>query len=123
MSIVDGIGEWRQNESNELSQQIERELNNLQNPKDCSQAKKIICSMKTCGFGCQMHHVLYCFLVAYATNRTLIVNSKGWSYNNNGLDVYFKPLSQSCKSFEGDVIEWGKIIFVKYFLRLHMLVS
>ena len=62
--------------------------------------------MKNCGFGCQMHHLMYCFITAYATNRTLIVDSNVWSYNSRGLDAYFKPLSDSCTSYKEPVTYW-----------------
>ena len=57
---------------------MQRRLHHLQNPKDCDSARKLVCSLtKPCGFGCQMHHVMYCFIVAYATERTLILKSEG----------------------------------------------
>ena len=90
-----------------MSKQIENDLIQLQNPQDCSKAKKITCTMKSCGFGCQMHHILYCLITAYATNRTLVINSNGWSYNNKGLDAYFKPLSDSCTSIDGPITYWS----------------
>ena len=57
---------------------MQRRLHHLQNPKDCSSARKLVCSLsKACGFGCQMHHAMYCFIVAYGTERTLILQSGG----------------------------------------------
>ena len=57
---------------------MQRRLHHLQNPKDCSSARKLVCSLtKACGFGCQMHHTMYCFMVAYASERTLILQSEG----------------------------------------------
>ena len=49
-----------------------------------------------CGYGCQIHHAMYCFIVAYGTERTLILKSKGWRYNKGGYEEVFKPLSDTC---------------------------
>ena len=61
-----------------LSDLMQRRLHHLQNPSDCASARKLVCSLsKACGFGCQMHHAMYCFIVAYATERTLVLQSGG----------------------------------------------
>ena len=39
---------------------------------------------------------MYCFIVAYGTERTLILKSKGWRYNKGGYEEVFKPLSETC---------------------------
>lgn len=54
-----------------------------------------------CGYGCQLHHVVYCFIMAYATERTLILKSKGWRYHKGGWDEVFLPLSNTCSTAEG----------------------
>ena len=51
---------------------------------------------KLCGFGCQMHHLVYCFIMAYGTERTLILISEGWSYHKGGFEEVFEPLSDTC---------------------------
>ena len=56
---------------------------------------------KGCGYGCQIHHAIYCFLVAYGTERTLILKSKGWRYNKKGFENVFLPLSETCTEAEG----------------------
>ena len=57
---------------------MQRRLHHLQNPKNCSSARKLVCSFDVfCGFGCQVHHAMYCFMVAYASERTLILQSQG----------------------------------------------
>lgn len=103
LTKADGHDEWREKESKELSDLVQRRFTYLQNPKDCSKAKKLICSLnKGCGFGCQIHHVVYCFLVAFGTERTMILKSKGWRYHKEGWDSIFKPLSETCLSTSGD---------------------
>lgn len=82
----------------------------MQNPKDCKSAKKLVCNLnKGCGFGCQMHHLVYCTIVSMATNRTLVLNSKNWRYVNNRKiqqsnslwELVFKPISNSCLDDSG----------------------
>ena len=73
---------WRNETFNRLSNIVQQRLYKLQNPQNCSAAKKIMCDMeKNCGFGCLIHHFVYCFIVAYATNRTFILDSRFWKYS------------------------------------------
>lgn len=39
--------------------------------------------------------------MAYATERTLILKSKGWRYHKAGWEEVFKPISDTCLSSEG----------------------
>lgn len=55
-----------------------------------------------------MHHLIYCFIFSYFTNRTLILKSDFWNYNKNGYEAYFKPVGRcnfSLKMFQ-DLVEW-----------------
>lgn len=46
--------------------------------------------------------------MAYATERTLILKSKGWRYHKNGWEEVFKPLSDTCTTSEGaSHANWG----------------
>ncbi|XP_050726304.1 alpha-(1,6)-fucosyltransferase-like isoform X2 [Eriocheir sinensis] len=102
LSKLDGLGTWREQEAADLSNLIQKRLHALQNPPDCSKAKKLVCNLnKGCGYGCQIHHVVYCFVVAYGTKRTLILKSKGWRYNKAGWEDVFQPLSDSCTTPSG----------------------
>lgn len=42
---VDGYEAWRQKEANDLSDLVQRRLHYLQNPSDCSQARKLVCKL------------------------------------------------------------------------------
>ena len=51
----------------------------------CSQVDALHCTVgKSCGFGCQAHHLVFCMVMAYGTNRTLVLNTDGWSYARRG---------------------------------------
>ncbi|XP_031629119.1 alpha-(1,6)-fucosyltransferase [Contarinia nasturtii] len=110
---IDGYEQWRRNEAESLSDLVQRRLKYLQNPKDCSTARKLVCRLnKGCGYGCQLHHVVYCFIMAYATERTLILKSKGWRYHKNGWEEVFKPLSDTCTTSDGaSHANWGSSHF------------
>lgn len=100
---VDGYSTWREKESNDLSNLVQGRFRYLQNPSDCKKAKKLVCNLnKGCGYGCQLHHVVYCFMVAYGTQRTLILKSKGWRYHKTGWEEVFQPISDTCTSTEGE---------------------
>jgi len=102
LQAEDGWGDWREREAKELSALVQARLKFLQNPQDCSVARKLVCNLnKGCGYGCQIHHAIYCFLVAYGTERTLILNSKGWRYNKKGFEDVFLPLSDTCTDPQG----------------------
>ncbi|XP_060530769.1 alpha-(1,6)-fucosyltransferase isoform X2 [Cylas formicarius] len=102
---VDGYKEWREQEFHNLSNLVQTRFKNLQNPKDCSIARKLVCSLnKGCGYGCQLHHAVYCFMVAYGTKRTMVLKSKGWRYHRTGWEDIFKPLSETCTTPDGESI-------------------
>jgi len=96
-TTMDGQQGIRDKTAETLSEQIQKRLHKLQNPENCDTARKLVCSLtKGCGYGCQMHHVLYCFMAAYATKRTLVINSEGWRYSSKGWKAYFNTVSDTC---------------------------
>jgi len=107
LSEVDGHNDWRLQEAKDLEDLVQNRLKSLQNPKNCGSAKKLLCNLnKGCGYGCQLHHAVYCFIVAYGTERTLILKSKGWRYNRNGYEEIFQPLSDTCHEATGHKSHW-----------------
>ncbi|XP_035707947.1 alpha-(1,6)-fucosyltransferase-like [Folsomia candida] len=103
---------YRTRETNLLSRKIQRRLELLQNPRNCTSARKLVCHVnKTCGFACQIHHVVYCLITAYATGRTLILQSENWSYNPDGWETTFLPISETCRDYDdGEVAEgWDAV--------------
>ena len=109
LKTMDGQREWLEKEHKDLSDLVQRRLHHLQNPKDCDSAKKLMCQLnKGCGYGCQVHHLMYCFIVAYGLQRTLIIDSSGWRYSTNGWDGIFKPVSETCTSYKGNLAGWSE---------------
>lgn len=85
-------------------------ISRLQNPQDCENARKLVCRLnKGCGFGCQIHHLVYCFMIALASGRTLILDSRFWRYapsssidsKQSGWNLVFQSLSNTCLSDSG----------------------
>ncbi|XP_067099820.1 alpha-(1,6)-fucosyltransferase [Osmerus mordax] len=102
LSQADGAGDWREKEAKDLSDLVQNRISYLQNPADCSKAKKLVCNInKGCGYGCQLHHVVYCFMIAYGTQRTLILESQNWRYATGGWETVFLPLSKTCSDRTG----------------------
>nr|CAG4641568.1 EOG090X03KK [Eurycercus lamellatus] len=102
LSGMEGHDSWRAAEARALSDLVQKRFHHLQNPKDCSKARKLVCNLnKSCGYGCQIHHAAYCFIMAYATKRTMIMNSKKWRYHRGGWEKIFLPLSETCTDPSG----------------------
>ncbi|XP_013870941.1 alpha-(1,6)-fucosyltransferase [Austrofundulus limnaeus] len=102
LSQADGVGEWRTKEAKDLSDLVQNRITYLQNPPDCSKARKLVCNInKGCGYGCQLHHVVYCFMIAYGTQRTLILESHNWRYAPGGWETVFLPVSNTCNDRSG----------------------
>ncbi|VVC25203.1 Hypothetical protein CINCED_3A016224 [Cinara cedri] len=110
LTKVDDYATWRQEESENLSSLVQNRLDDLQNPAECSKAKQLVCNLKKkCSFGCQLHHIVYCFIVAYATRRTFVLDSENWSYAAKWQNIFF-PLSDTCSfSVNRTIVEWSGI--------------
>ena len=92
------IATWKNKTAEELAQLVQKRLYYLQNPKDCKAARKLICDLRQpCGFGCVISHIGYCFIVAYATQRTMILKPQSWHhYANKQWNSVFLPISNTC---------------------------
>jgi hypothetical protein len=72
LSETDGFDNWRKSSARDLSETVQTRLVAIQNPTNCTSARKVVCQFSiSCGFGCRLHHAIYCLIMAYHTNRTL----------------------------------------------------
>ena len=79
----------------------------LQNPKNCGAAKVLICKpLTSCGFACSIHHLSYCFMVAYQLERTLVIENVMWEYQEKFSDL-FLPISSTCLKATKKGILWA----------------
>lgn len=109
LKTMDGQREWVEKEHKDLTDLVQRRLHHLQNPKDCDSARKLMCQInKGCGYGCQVHHLMYCFIVAYGLQRTLLIDSVGWRYSSKGWNGIFKPVSETCTTYKGHLAGWSE---------------
>ena len=111
LTEVDGYQLWRETEHESLSKLMQARLKSLQNPsKPCTDAKRVTCNInKGCGYGCEIHHAMHCFHIAYALGRPMILFSEGWRYNPGGFDQIFYSPSVACnKSAASGASAWGK---------------
>jgi len=77
LTQVDGYQYWREIEHESLSKLMQARLTSLQNPsKPCTDVKRVTCNInKGCGYGCEIHHAMHCFHIAYALGRPMILFS------------------------------------------------
>lgn len=107
LRLNDGHEQFRQSEMRELGEIVQKRLQHIQNPKDCPTARKIRCEMpgSGCGFGCRIHELLLCLLVAYKTERTFVLESKhnvsGFLASGVKWEDVFLPLSETCTTSNG----------------------
>ncbi|BHF57668.1 Alpha-(1,6)-fucosyltransferase [Sparganum proliferum] len=96
----------------ELGDSLQSKLYALQHPPDCNRAKFLVMDInKLCGFGCQIHHAVHCFVLAYATNRTMLLSNSKWSYSNHGFSSVFEDLSSCRPSATESTVAWGSAGF------------
>ncbi|CAM1304718.1 FUT8 (predicted) [Pycnogonum litorale] len=89
-----------------LSYTIQKLFEKNQNPPDCSKAKKLVCMLYTkAGMISDIHLLLYCFHVGVMMKRTVVLDSKRWSYSINGWEDVFEPPSRTCVSYE-EAVNW-----------------
>ena len=103
------ITTWKNQTAQELAQLVQKRLHYLQNPKDCKTARKLICDLSQhCGYGCVISHIGYCFIVAYATQRTMILKPQSWyNYENKGWSSVFLPISDTCMDSTTPGVMWS----------------
>lgn len=96
-TLDNSIKTFQSSLAKELSGTIQNRLYDLQNPKYCETARKLICSLSNdCGYGCQMHHLIYCFMIAYSTKRIMYIDSSVGKYSSRPWRDYFVSLGSNC---------------------------
>lgn len=109
------LGEWRRNQEKQASNHVQKQIKSLQYPTKCNDRDIVQCDLYKCGFGCEMHHLVFCQLTAYFKKRLFVLKSKGWAYNPAGYQEYFHELTNcsnidSMKRFKYQLIKSYKSI-------------
>ncbi|KAK6044058.1 hypothetical protein COOONC_18437 [Cooperia oncophora] len=100
-SEVDGAASWRKKSLQAITDVIQAKIHKMQHPEDCKNAKILLCNLdKQCGFGCQLHHVAYCFVTAFGSQRTMVFNGDGSTPQKAGQERS-SPIS-NCKQEDLD---------------------
>ena len=99
----DGLNTWRQQEAKHLTSAVQSAISRLQNPDDCTKAKKLVCHMTWggCGFGCLVHHTTNCLVTALATGRVLVLSELPMPNSDLVIKSFFRPLSETCGNNTG----------------------
>lgn len=104
LHVISGAQAMKRDIISKLSKTVQKSLYDLQNPANCSEARKIICSInKPCGFGCQLHNFLHCFIAGYASGRTVIIDDQDMKYSTKWTDVFY-PISDTCTMYKGQPV-------------------
>lgn len=83
----------------EASKWLSAEIEKVQNPTNCDNAKWHLCvPYNNCGGGCVVHQLAYCFLVGFATHRITYIYD-GWSYlrqceGGSSWSCLFQPMTR-----------------------------
>ena len=103
LAVVSTTIKLRQQEAQCLTSAVQTAITRLQNPADCTQAKKLVCHMTWggCGFGCLIHHTTYCLITALATGRVLVLSDRKWPHSDLVIKTFLRPLSTSCFNYTG----------------------
>ncbi|RDD36018.1 Alpha-(1,6)-fucosyltransferase [Trichoplax sp. H2] len=91
-----------QRKCQDLTEIVRNRLDYLQNPANCSTAKKLICDVWGAGMGSVVHHWVCCLIYAYNTNRTMFIDLRQWPYlqgvtSKDGVKQFedlFQPISK-----------------------------
>ncbi|KAF1741909.1 hypothetical protein MXB_4130, partial [Myxobolus squamalis] len=87
-----------ENISESLEKYVKKVIYFNQYPPTCDNKEIMLCKIQySCGFGCKIHHLLYCFALALAEGKIMIAEGKEWSIYNSNKPLLL-PLSVTCKN-------------------------
>ena len=103
LTVHDGFSSWRLRETKDLRRTVQEALTRLQNPENCSEARKLVCHLTWggCGLGCLLHHTAYCLVTSLATGRVLVLSDQVWPHSNLVLRHFFRNISNTCTDYAG----------------------
>jgi hypothetical protein len=101
-SLSSHISEWRSEQLNLISKQIQQNLRSIQSPlkEECGKMKKINCDSSYEGFGAQIEELIICLLNGYSTKRLVVIQHFLRNYleaSNKMWDEFILPISETCQ--------------------------
>ncbi len=101
-SLSSHISEWRSQQLNLISKQIQQNLRSIQSPlkEKCKKMKKMYCDVPAWGFGAHIEVLTICLLNGYRA-KTLVVMSQLFANYLDGSkktwDEFISPISETCQ--------------------------
>jgi hypothetical protein len=101
-SLSSHISEWRREQLNLISKQIQQNLRSIQSPlkEKCENMKKIYCDIPPYGSGAQIEALMVCLIRGYYTKTLVIIKGIFNNYldaSNKTWDEFILPISQTCQ--------------------------
>ena len=88
LSENDGHSEWRLQEAKELEELVQKRLQHLQNPPDCSSARKLLCNLNK-GMSCPMSSLDNDDFLNFSDLQISIIFKTSWlNLNFNGISSH-----------------------------------
>jgi hypothetical protein len=101
-SLSSHISEWRSEQLNLISKQIQNNLRSIQSPlkEKCKKMKKIYCDLPDYGSGAQIQRLMLCLINGYYTKTLVIIKRLLTNYldaSNKTWDEFILPISETCQ--------------------------
>jgi hypothetical protein len=101
-SLSSHISEWRSQQLNSISKQIQQNLRSIQSPhkEKCKKMKKIHCDTSHEGFGGQMELLMICLFNGYRAKTLVVIKQFLGSYlesSKKRWDEFISPISETCQ--------------------------
>jgi hypothetical protein len=101
-SLSSHISEWRSEQLNLISKQIQQNIRSIQSPlkEKCAKIKKIYCDVPTWGFGAQIEVLTLCLLKGYCSKTLVVIKQLLNNYldaSNKTWDEFISPISETCQ--------------------------
>jgi hypothetical protein len=101
-SLSSHISEWRREQLDLISKQIQQNLRSIQSPvkEKCEKIKKIYCDLPLYGSGAQIQRLMLCLLNGYYTKTLVIIKQIFSNYldaSNKTWDEFILPISETCQ--------------------------
>uniref|UniRef100_A0A1S4KYK8 Uncharacterized protein n=2 Tax=Ixodes scapularis TaxID=6945 RepID=A0A1S4KYK8_IXOSC len=78
---LEGVNDYVSAKMAALQSYVQRTISSIQNPSNCTAAPKLLCRLTNpYGLASAVHDLLWCFVAALRTGRTLILDSTMWKY-------------------------------------------
>jgi hypothetical protein len=101
-SLSSHISEWRREQLDLISKQIQQNLRSIQSPLEekCENMKKIYCDIPPYGSGAQIQRLMVCLIRGYYTKTLVIIKRVFTNYlhaSKKTWDEFILPISQTCQ--------------------------